>query len=138
MSRIALVFALASVTAGCQLPPERPAPPPLLEDSPPLPYAQLLTRARQQATAATEAFYVNRWADLEEDAKGLEQTARFLKKATDVPVAHASTIGNDAEALRTDAAKLRENARSQNASQINEIMQRINLKVRELRIDAGS
>jgi hypothetical protein len=138
MSRIALVIALAFVAAGCQLPPERPAPPPLLEDSPPLPYAQLLTRARQQATAATEAFYVNRWADLEEDAKGLEQTARFLKKATDVPAGHASTIGNDAEALRADATKLRESARTQNAGQINEIMQRINLKVRELRIDVGS
>jgi hypothetical protein len=138
MSRIALILALASVGAGCQLPPERPAPPPLLEDAPPLPYAQLLTRARQQATAATEAFYVNRWTDLEDDAKGLEQTARFLKKATDVPTSHASTLGNDAEALRADAAKLRESARSQNAGQINEIMQRINLKVRELRIDAGS
>jgi hypothetical protein len=138
MSRIAVIIALAGAAAGCQLPPERPAPPPLLEDSPPLPYAQLLTRARQQATAATEAFYVNRWADLEEDAKGLEQTARFLKKATDVPTSHASTIGNDADALRADASKLRESARGQNASQINEIMQRINLKVRELRIDAGS
>jgi hypothetical protein len=137
MSRIAVIFALAGVAAGCQLPPERPAPPPLLEDSPPLPYAQLLTRARQQATAATEAYYVNRWADLEEDAKGLEQTARFLKKATDVPMAHASTIGNDAETLRADAAKLRESAHGQNANEINSIMQRINLKVRELRIDTA-
>jgi hypothetical protein len=134
MSRIALAAVLFTLI-GCQLPSERPAPPPLLEDSPPLTYSELLTRARQQASAATDAFYINRWGDLQEDAKGLEQTARFLKRATDVPASHASKLEGEAEELRADASRLLESARNQDVNKTNEAMQRINMKVRELRAD---
>ena len=79
MKRFLLTGALLLSLSACQLPPERVPLQRLPENGPPLPYAELLTRARAQATVATEAFYVNRWADLEDAAAGLEQTARFLK-----------------------------------------------------------
>jgi hypothetical protein len=122
--------------AGCQLPAERMPLRPLAEDSQPLPYSELLTRARYQATAATEAFYVNRWTDLEDLAKGLDQTARFMKKATEVPASLRDKLAEQADALSQEAQHLLEAARAQDVRRTNEIMQRINLKVRELRLDS--
>jgi hypothetical protein len=117
------------------LPADRLPPQPLPDNSPPLPYAELLTRARQQATAATEAFYVNRWGDLEEMARGLEQTARFLPRSTEIPLAHRDKLAAQADELARDAQRLREAARAQDVTQANSTMQRINLKVRELRLE---
>jgi hypothetical protein len=126
---------LLVLLAGCVLPAERVPLKPLGEDSPPQPYTELLSRARVQATAATEAFYVNGWTDLEEFAKGLEQTARFLPRATDVPDRQKENLKARAETLVNEAHALREAAHAQNVKQVNEIMQRINLMVRELRTE---
>src|SRR5437773_343840 len=64
--------------AGCQLPPEQVPLKPLVENGPAQPYADLVSRARVQAAAANEAFYVDKWFDLEDAGKGLENTARFM------------------------------------------------------------
>jgi hypothetical protein len=132
--RRALTLAVLLV-AGCQLPADRLPLKPLPEDGPPLPYAELLTRARLQAGQATEAFYVNKWTDLEDAAKGLEQTARFLPKATDVPVKQKDSLPVSAGDLGKEAGKLREAAKAKVAKQANEILQRIHLKIRELRLE---
>jgi hypothetical protein len=126
---------LLIVLAGCVMPAERVPLKPLGEDSPPQPYGELLNRARVQATAATEAFYVNGWKDLEEFAKGLEQTARFLPKATDVPARLKQKLPAEASDLEKEAQQLRDAARGQNVKLTTEVMQRINLKVRELRAE---
>jgi hypothetical protein len=121
--------------AGCQSPAERLPINRLPEDSPPLPYAELLTRARMQASAANEAFYVNRWSDLEENAQGLEQTARFLAKATEVAAAQKEKLPDRASNLGKEAGKLRQAAQAQDVPKANEALQRVNLQVRELRLD---
>ena len=132
--RRAFVPALFLLTfLGCALPPEQVPIKPLPEDGPPLPYADLVTRARAQATSANEAFYVNNWTDLEEAARGLEQTARFLGKATDVPARHKDTLPVEAGDLGKEAGKLRTAAKGQEVKPANDALQRINLKVRELR-----
>jgi hypothetical protein len=118
---------------SCQLPPERLPLMPLPEDGPPLPFADAMTRARAQAMAGTEAFYVNRWGDLEDAARALEQTARFLPKATDIPAQHRDTLPVQAGDLGKDAVKLREAAKSRDVKTANDLLQRIHLKVRELR-----
>src|SRR6516164_6091420 len=117
---------------GCALPAERVHLKPLGEDAPPQAYADLLSRARTQASAATEAFFVNGWQDLEEYAKGLEQTARFLPKATEIPAGHKEKLSDEAADLEKEARQLRDAAKGQNVKLTNEIMQRINLKVRGL------
>jgi hypothetical protein len=121
------------VMAGCQLPAEQVPLKPLPEDGPPQSYADMVMRARVQATAANEAFYVNRWGDLEEAAKGLTQTARLLSKATEVPAKHKDKLDVEAGDLGKEAARLREAAQRQEVPKATETLQRINLKVRELR-----
>ena len=132
----ALCLGLSLVlAAGCAATGERMPLRPLPEDGPPLPYAELLTRARLQATAATDAFYVDRWTDLEDAARGLEQTAKFLAKATDVPAKQKDTLPVMAGDLGKEAVNLREAAKVKEAKKANEALQRIHLKVRELRLE---
>src|SRR5258708_29121482 len=97
MQRARLIGSLSLALVACQAPAERAPLPPLPEKVTALPYAELLTRARLQVSQANDAFYVDRWAELIEAAKGLEQTARFLTKADDVPAKHKDTL---AEASR--------------------------------------
>jgi hypothetical protein len=127
--------ALFLVLGGCQLPEERAPLRPLPEDTGPLPYAQLLTRARQQASVATEAFYVNRWMDIEDAAKGLDQTARFLPKAEDVPAKQKELIPAVSEELKKEAAALTKAAQAKDEKEVNNTLQRIHLAVRKLRLD---
>jgi hypothetical protein len=118
---------------GCQSPAQRASVTPLSEDAAPQPFTELVTRARQQAMTALEAYYVDRWPEVEEAARGLEQTARFLRRATDVPAVRQSDLSLKADALADAAKKLREAAKSQAGDQVNLILQRINAQVRQLR-----
>ncbi len=131
LKRIVVVGILA--IAGCQLPPERVPLRPLPEDIQPLPYAELLTRARLQATAATEAFYVSRWNDLQDAARGMQQTSRFMSRCIEVPERHRRTIANESTMLADEASKLLEAATAQDAKRANDALQKVNLRIRELR-----
>ena len=106
MHRALLTGAAVFVLAGCQSSPTRAPLQPLPEDSQPIPYAELLTRARLQSSAATEAFYVSRWSDLEDAARALEQTGRFLPKAIEVPAKRKDTLVAQAKDLETEAGRL--------------------------------
>ena len=133
MNRARITALLFVILVGCQLPPERVPLKPLPENGPPQPYLDLVNRARAQATAANEAFYINNWSDLEDAAKGLELTARVLGQATDVPAKHKDTLAKQCGDLAKEVSKLREAAKGQDVRQATDALQRINLKVRELR-----
>jgi hypothetical protein len=135
MSRASLLFAALVLIAGCRVPPEREAVLRPLPEGQAFRYPELLGRARTQATAALEAFYIDAWPDLEDAAVGLEQTARFLPKTAEIPVAYKDRIGAEAEQLRQDALKLGEFARAKNAIAVNTVLQRINLRIRAMRSD---
>jgi hypothetical protein len=132
MTRSFPVFVLLLATA-CALPPEKVAIPPLPENGGGVPFADLLQRARLQAGAANDAFYVDRWAELENAAKGLEQAARLLPRSTEVPPRRKDDLDQLAAGLAKDAAALREAAKAKEVSRSNELLQRINLAVRDLR-----
>jgi hypothetical protein len=117
---------------GCQA-VERAAISPLPENTAPLPFADLVSRARLQAMAANEAFYVDNWFVLDESARGIEQTARFLKRATDVPAARTADLESRCDLLAREAAQLRQAAEKRDVDQSNAILQRIHFQVRELR-----
>lgn len=123
---------LIVVLAGCRI-SEREGANPLPENAAPLPYSEMITRARGQATTALDAFYVDSWLELEQSAQRLEQTARLLPKSTNIPAAFKAKIEPESDELRKDAVKLLEFARAKNAKQVNETMQRINLRIRQLR-----
>lgn len=131
--RQSMLLAIVAVTAGCQATPQKAVMPPLPEDTPAMTFAELATRARHQAMAALEAYYVDRWADVEESAKGLEQTARFLKRATAVPASRQGDLSLRAETLAEAANKLRAAAQAHSVDEVNSILQKINSQVRELR-----
>ena len=134
MNRAAFLCLVLGSLAGCQLSDERAPLTPLQENARPLSYAELLTRARRESEAALEAFYDNKWPILEEDSRMLEQTARFFGKATDVPDKHKDTL----PAVSTDLAKLsadlQKAAQEKDVKLANESLQRIILKVREMRL----
>jgi hypothetical protein len=134
MRRILLLGSLLLSVSACAV-PERVSLQPLPENGPPLPYAELLTRARIQATGATEAFYVNKWSEVEDAARGLEQTARYLPKSEDVPPTQKENLTAICTGMGTDATKLREAAKAQNEKAANETLQRLNLAIRELRLN---
>jgi hypothetical protein len=134
MRRTLLCSCLLLIIPACQL-PERAPLRPLPEDGPPLPYAELLTRARAQSMIATEAFYVNKWPDVEDAARGLEQTAHYLAKAEDVPAKQKDQLNAVTTSLSKDAVKLREAAKVQDEKAANETLQRLHLTVREMRLD---
>ena len=128
-----LIQGLLLAILGCQAPPQRTPVAPLAEDSAPLPYADLVTRARQQAMTALEAYYIDRWPEVEESARGLEQTARFLRRSTDVPGARQGDLSLRSDTLAEAAKQLRDAAKSRASEQVNSVLQRINSQVRELR-----
>jgi uncharacterized protein YwgA len=133
MTRILLSGTLLWVF-GCAMPAERMPLRPLPENGQVLPYAELLTRIRAQANAATEAFYLDHWNDLEDMAKGIEQTSRFLSKAEEVPPKNRKILKQVTDDLNKNAQKLREAAAAHNVKDIKEALQQIISKVRDLRL----
>lgn len=129
------VIALFLALASCQMAEPRAAlPAPLPDKVTALPYNQLLSRSRSLATRATEALYVDNFADVEEAARGLEQTAQYLVKAEDVPGKHKDTLTTLSGDLGKLAKELRENASSKNAEKSNASLAKINAKVRAMRL----
>ena len=126
---------LLLILTACQAPEERAALRPLPDDTPPLPYAELLTRARYQATLATEAFYVDKWTEVEDAARGLEQTAHFLPKAQDVPAKQKDALPVVSGDLSKEAGRLLAAARTKDVKEANDALQHVHLVVHELRLD---
>jgi hypothetical protein len=123
--RRTLVLGFVLVTLGCRAAAERAVLQPLPDDTAPLP--------RLQAMTANEAFYVDRWPDVEDAARGLEQTARFLKRATEVPASRQADLSLRADTLAKDAGQLREAAKARDVERVNTTLQRIHTEIRNLR-----
>ena len=131
MCRVLLPLVLLVV--GCRLPPDREDLK-LLDERRPLPeFADLYLRARSQATLALEAFYTDSWKELDDAARAIEQTARFLPKSKDIPANQATTVSRDADKLLAEAKALGDAARAKNVQAANETMQRIQMDIRALR-----
>src|SRR5205807_1599847 len=93
------------IFGGCRA-VERATILPLPDDAAPMPFADLVARARLQAMSANEAFYVDNWAALDEAARGVEQTARFLRKAQNVPSTRTADLESRSDALAREAVQL--------------------------------
>jgi hypothetical protein len=133
MTRI-LLSGVLSLALGCAIPPERVPLRSLPENGQVLPYAELLTRVRAQASSANEAFYLDHWNELEDMAKGIEQTSRFLSKAEEVPEKNKKILKDVTDELGQNAKKLRDAAALHNVKDATEALQQINSRVRDLRL----
>lgn len=134
MRRLAIVCA-AGLLAGCHAPDgaERLAVPPVPAAGGPVTYDQALTRARLQATNATEAFYLDDWDSLGRSADSLGATARMLSAARDVPAGREAELPGSAVQLASLAKQLRRAADGRDIPGSTEQLQRIGLLIRNLR-----
>jgi hypothetical protein len=120
---------------SCQVPGERVAMPPMLpEKVTPLPYAQLLQRAKALVAKANDAFYVDNWGELEDAARALEQTAQYLAKADDVPAKHKDTLAELSRDFGQLSKALREAAMAKDVKKTTAVMAKLQVKVREMRL----
>jgi hypothetical protein len=122
---------------GCQS-PEKRALQPIPEDAGPITYNDLLDRARGQASAAQEFFFRDSWTEVVEASVALQQTAAHLAKLKPeaIPEKHRATLAKAAQEVDDIATDLHAAARAQDVAKTNEVMQRLNLKVRELRVES--
>jgi hypothetical protein len=128
---LALVFA-----SGCQVPPEQLPLQPVPQNGNGMSYAEVVLRARLQAGAATEAFYVNDWKALADAARNIEETARLLIKTSAIPARQKDRLNAYSDEMAKAAAELRRAADAHDVNRCTDALQRINLKVREMRPDA--
>ena len=95
MQRLGVIGFLL-LLSGCQLPPDQAPLTPLPENQRQS-YQDLYRRARRQAEVINAAFYDDQWGTMDDAAKGLQQTARHLARATEIPIS-----------LKDQAARLNE------------------------------
>jgi len=120
---------LALLTPGCQSVSEKAASiQPLAENTPVPPYQDLLSRARNQSSVATESFFINNWAELEDAAKGLEQTSRLMSKSADMPENKKESILAVSSDLNREASKLKEACKTKKRSRSKYTTSKDNLK----------
>ena len=134
MKRGFAASALLLILAGCQTTDRLPLAP-LPPEGQPVTYGELYQRARRQTELANAAFYDDRWGELSDIASGLVRTAKYMTKATEVPAGQKDTLPERVGDLGKEADKLREaaTARQVNVKEVTNIMQRITLKIRELK-----
>jgi hypothetical protein len=128
------VFAFCLIfIAGCQAIQEQKGAQTLPTDGPPLSYREVVQRARGFATTATEAFYVDNWTDVESTATQLEQAALYLPRSSEIPATRKASLDASVKTLAAEAVSLREAAKAKDEQKTNATLQRIHMRVRELR-----
>lgn len=111
MKRRLLAGLALLVIVGCQAIEDREALRPLPPDeSKKSTYTDLLMRARRQSDLAVQRAYSDIWIDVEEAARGLEQTAGLLPAAPEGPAKKDDVLKVSAD-ITADAKKLAEGAR---------------------------
>jgi hypothetical protein len=138
MSRICGLGVFLFFFTACRLPPERMPLKPLPEDGQVFTYEEILSRGRAQASEALEAFYIDNWAELADAGRGLEQTARFLPKTVEPPANVAGKLVAEAVNLRKQALRLIDAANARDVNAVNDALQHIHLKIRQLRPEPAS
>ncbi len=132
MVRQFFLFFCLVLLSGCCIPEQRNAMRMLPEDFEPQSYDKLLFRIRSQVTLATEAFYKDDWIQLEDVAKALEQTSRFLVKAKEPPEQMKTVLAKQSKILAQEAKELRNAAHNKDVDTIQASLQSIHKNVRSL------
>jgi Tat protein translocase TatC len=100
--------------------------PPLPAEAESLPFAQLVERAQLDVLTASEAVEFGRWAELPPLADDLEQTGRFLKKASAVPDQYAKTVDDIAKQVAQDVGELRSAVEAEDAAKARTVLRHLN------------
>lgn len=143
MKRLLLAGLLFATLIGCRAIEEQDSYRPLRENGPQLPFDQLATRARRQADLALEASYDNNWADVQDVATALAQTAGKIPQAADTPEPRKAELRTLTAELIRDAGKLNDMAKEvvnltgeekeKKVKELNGLLISINRGVRKIR-----
>jgi hypothetical protein len=133
MRKLLVCCALGAFLVSCRLPPDREPFKPLPENGMAFSYGELLARLHSQANAALDAFFVDAWVELDEAAKGIEQTSRFLAKAESPPEHLKSSLVANCSILQKEAIRLGAAARTKNVEGATDSLQKLTLQIRQLK-----
>src|SRR5437868_14495422 len=125
MRTILLCCTLWVGLAGCRLPPDREPLKPLAENGSNFSYGELLARLHSQANVALDAFFVDAWVELDQAAQGIDQSARFLAKASDPPEHLKADMVRSCSNLQKESIRLAGAAREKNVDLATGSLQRI-------------
>lgn len=131
MSRTVVVLICCMASLSCRGDAEK-LPPPLPQDGTALPYSQVLARLQAQVTTAKEEHFLNRWDSVAEAAAGLQQTAPYLMRASDMPVSQKPAITKASTEISGNIAKLRDAARRKDQAETLELIRLLHNQIREL------
>jgi hypothetical protein len=130
--RTLVLMGLCGGLCGCQTGPEPIKLLPRPADGQPLPLAEQLQRCRVQAMAATEAFYLDQWQNVEDQARALESAARTLPQAPDATAEQKTRLAEPAQQLATFAQQLASAAKAADVGKVNAALQQLHLHIRNL------
>jgi len=131
MGRYIFVAAIA-VVFGCSS-SEKIAPVVLPEEGASTDYVDFLPKLRTLAWRATEAFYRDRWDELDDAAQSLERAVKVLKQSKNVPPRVQGELATRCEKLTAECGQLREACRTRAVNGASEHLQQIHILIRELR-----
>lgn len=131
-----LAVVAAIVLFGCATGDRASAPPPIIPaDGATVNYAELVGSLRQVAWRATESFYRDDWATLDDAAESLEKAATVLKQTKNVPPRIQGVLVSRCDELFAESAKVKSAAAARSADQVGNHLQRVHILIRELRPD---
>lgn len=122
--------------AGCQS-AEKASLTPLAPDAPPLTFAELMSRGKQQLNAAHEFYYTDRWKDLEQAAVAIKETGTSVSRlplpnATEAQKTKLTQLTKDF----TEAAdQLKLAGAEQNPNKTSQVFQKLHEAYRQLRVE---
>ena len=134
-ARVITLFVFCCL-AGCQS-PERASLTPLAADAPPLTFAELMSRGKQQLNAAHEFYYNDLWKDVETAAVAIKETGNYVAalKLPEATEAQKIKMGQLTKEFTDAADQLKLAGVEKNPTKTSLAFQRLNEAYRLLRIE---
>ncbi|MFL5327800.1 MAG: hypothetical protein ACJ8C4_02710 [Gemmataceae bacterium] len=131
MVRFTLLF-LVAFPIGCAS-SDRIAPVVIPTDGANTDYVEFLPQLRSLAWRTTEAFYRDRWDELDEAAQTLDRAIKVLPQSKNIPQRLQADLPARCTVISEECAKLRQASRERSAAAASDHLQKIHVAIRELR-----
>lgn len=134
-SRVITLFVLCCL-AGCQS-PERASITPLDANSPPLTFAELMSRGKSQLNAAQEYYFNDDWKDVEVAAVAIKETGNSISqlKIVGATAEQNAKLAQLSKEYMEAADQLKQAGTDKNANKTSQLFQRLSEIFRQLRIE---
>lgn len=127
-----IVLSLLGLSLGCTT-TDRITTVAIPEDGTAVDYAEFLPRLRTLAWRATEAYYRDRWDELDEAVVTLERAVKVLAQAKNVPARVQPELSTRCQNLIAECSRVHDAATTRSESAASDHLQKIHVLIRELR-----